>query len=137
LTLVEIFDIILLNIREIKIMTIEVESINNGAIIRITGEVDLSVSPEMKEKEMKEKILGQIELNKKEHSFNIAKSVYADLSGVSYIDSSGIASLIQSHQQAAKDGTNFYLFKTSEAVLKVIKLARLDSIFKLTDTIQG
>ena len=30
-------------------MIIEVESINNGAIIRITGEVDLSVSPEMKE----------------------------------------------------------------------------------------
>ncbi len=112
-------------------MTIEVESINNGVIIRIGGEIDLSVSPEIKEK-----ILEQIELHKKEHSFNIAKSVYADLSGVSYIDSSGIASLIQSHQQAAKSGTNFYLFKSSEAVLKVIKLARLDSIFKLVDTIQ-
>ena len=112
-------------------MTIEVENINNGTIIRITGEVDLSVSPAIKEK-----ILEQIELNKKEHSFNIAKSVYADLSGVSYIDSSGIASLIQSHQQAAKNGVNFYLFKTSEAVLKVIKLARLDSMFKLMDTIQ-
>ncbi len=112
-------------------MAIEVENINTGAIIRITGEVDLSVSPSIKEK-----ILEQIELNKKEHNFNIAKSIYADLSGVSYIDSSGIASLIQSHQQAAKNGTNFYLFKTSEAVLKVIKLARLDSIFKLTDTIQ-
>ena len=112
-------------------MPIEVESINNGVIIRITGEVDLSVSPEIKEK-----ILEQIELHKKEHNFNMAKSVYADLSGVSYIDSSGIASLIQSHQQAAKSGANFYLFKSSEAVMKVIKLARLDSIFKLTDTIQ-
>ena len=112
-------------------MTIEVENINNGVIIRITGEIDLSVSPEVKEK-----ILEQLELNKKEHSFNIAKSVYADLSGVSYIDSSGIASLIQSHQQVSKNGANFYLFKASEAVLKVIKLARLDSIFKLTDTIQ-
>ena len=112
-------------------MPIEVESINNGVIIRITGEVDLSVSPEIKEK-----ILEQIELHKKEHNFNMAKSVYADLSSVSYIDSSGIASLIQSHQQAAKSGANFYLFKSSEAVMKVIKLARLDSIFKLTDTIQ-
>ena len=112
-------------------MAIEVERINNGVVIRITGEIDLSVSPEIKEK-----ILEQLELNKKEHSFNIAKSVYADLSGVSYIDSSGIASLIQSHQQAAKNGTNFYLFKASEAVLKVIKLARLDSIFKMADTIQ-
>ena len=41
-------------------MTIEVESINNGVIIRIAGEIDLSVSPEIKEK-----ILEQIELNKK------------------------------------------------------------------------
>ena len=112
-------------------MKIEVENINNGVIVRITGEVDLSVSPEMKEK-----ILEQIKLNKKEHNFNIAKSVYVDLSGVSYIDSSGIASLIQSHQQAAKDGTNLYLFNTSDEVLKVIKLARLDSIFNLTDTIK-
>ena len=112
-------------------MQINVESINSGVIVRVTGEVDLSVSPEMKEK-----ILEQIELHKKEHTFNMAKSIYCDLSGVNYIDSSGIASLIQSHQQASKNGTNFYLFKTSEEVLKVIKLARLDSIFKLTDTIQ-
>ena len=48
-------------------MTIEVENINAGAIIRITGEVDLSVSPTIKEK-----ILEQIELNKKEHSFNLS-----------------------------------------------------------------
>ena len=112
-------------------MTITINSINNGIMIHITGEVDLSVSPEIKEK-----ILEQINLHKKEHNFNIAKSVYVDLSEVSYIDSSGIASLIQSHQQAAKLGVNFYLFKTSPGVLKVIKLARLDSIFKLVDSIQ-
>jgi len=112
-------------------MTITVEDINNGAIVRISGEVDLSVSPEVKEK-----ILEQIELNRKENNFTIPKSVYADLSEVSYIDSSGIASLIHSHQHAAKSGVNFYLFKTSTGVLKVIQLARLDSIFKLVDSIQ-
>ncbi|PPR50926.1 MAG: putative anti-sigma factor antagonist [Alphaproteobacteria bacterium MarineAlpha5_Bin5] len=112
-------------------MAITVENINNGSMVRISGEVDLSVSPEVKEK-----ILAQIEINKKEHNFTIAKSVYADLSEVSYIDSSGIASLIHSHQQAVKAGVNFYLFKTSPGVLKVIKLARLDSIFKIVDTIQ-
>ena len=41
-------------------MTITVEDISSGAIVRISGEVDLSVSPEIKEK-----ILEQIELNKK------------------------------------------------------------------------
>tara|TARA_B100001250_G_scaffold12623_1_gene10993 strand:+ start:865 stop:1206 length:342 start_codon:yes stop_codon:yes gene_type:complete len=112
-------------------MAITVNDINNGVMIKITGEVDLSISPEIKDK-----ILEQIDSNQKEHNFSISKSVYADLSEVSYIDSSGIASLIQSHQQAAKSGVNFYLFKTSPGVLKVIKLARLDSIFKLVDTIQ-
>ena len=112
-------------------MTITTEEINNGAMVRISGEVDLSISPEVKEK-----ITEQIELNKKENNFTIPKSVYADLSEVTYIDSSGIASLIHSHQLAAKSGVNFYLFKTSPGVLKVIQLARLDSIFKLVDTVQ-
>tara|TARA_B100000686_G_C16679037_1_gene910863 strand:+ start:215 stop:556 length:342 start_codon:yes stop_codon:yes gene_type:complete len=112
-------------------MTVEINNINNGVIVKISGEVDLSVSPEIKEK-----ILEQIDIHKKEHNFNIAKSIYADLSEVSYIDSSGIASLIQSHQQSAKMGVDFFLFKTSQEVLKVIKLARLDSIFKLVDTVK-
>ena len=112
-------------------MTITVEDISNGAIVRVSGEVDLSVSPEVKEK-----ISEQININKKENNFTIPKSVYADLSEVTYIDSSGIASLIHSHQHAAKSGVNFYLFKTSPGVLKVIQLARLDSIFKLVDTVK-
>ena len=112
-------------------MTITVEDINNGAIVRVSGEVDLSISPEVKEK-----ISEQINLNKKENNFTIPKSVYADLSEVTYIDSSGIASLIHSHQLAAKSGVNFYLFKTSPGVLKVIQLARLDSIFKLVDAVK-
>ena len=112
-------------------MTITVEDVNNGSMVRISGEVDLSISPEVKEK-----ILEQIEINKKENNFTIPKCVYADLSEVTYIDSSGIASLIHSHQHSAKSGVNFYLFKTSPSVLKVIQLARLDSIFKLVDTVQ-
>tara|TARA_B100000029_G_scaffold498808_1_gene568195 strand:- start:873 stop:1214 length:342 start_codon:yes stop_codon:yes gene_type:complete len=112
-------------------MSITIDEINNGVMVRISGEVDLSVSPEVKEK-----ILEQIELHRKENNFSIPKTVYADLSEVTYIDSSGIASLIFSHQHAAKSGVNFYLFKTSPGVLKVIQLARLDSIFKIVDTIQ-
>ena len=42
-------------------MTTEVENINNGAIIRITGEVDLSVSPAIKEKIL-EQMYGSPEL---------------------------------------------------------------------------
>ena len=31
-------------------MTVEINNINNGVIVKISGEVDLSVSPEIKEK---------------------------------------------------------------------------------------
>ena len=51
-------------------MTVEINNINNGVIVKISGEVDLSVSPEIKEK-----ILAQIDIHKKEHNFNIAKSI--------------------------------------------------------------
>tara|TARA_B110000438_G_scaffold219416_1_gene212374 strand:+ start:194 stop:535 length:342 start_codon:yes stop_codon:yes gene_type:complete len=111
-------------------MSFKVDKINNGSIVYISGEIDLSISGEMKDI-----ILEQINLNQKEHSFNLSKSVYANLSEVTYIDSSGIAGLIQSHQQAAKKGVNFYLFKVSISVLKVIKLARLDKIFKIKEEI--
>ena len=40
-------------------MTITVEDISNGAIVRVSGEVDLSVSPEVKEKISEQELLSE------------------------------------------------------------------------------
>ncbi len=57
--------------------------------------------------------------------------VLVDLSKVSYIDSSGIASLVESLQTARKGGSDLALVSVSEAALRVLQLARLDKVFSI------
>ena len=57
--------------------------------------------------------------------------VLVDLSKVNYIDSSGIASLVESLQTARKGGSDLALVSVSEAALRVLQLARLDKVFSI------
>ncbi|MDP6786875.1 MAG: STAS domain-containing protein [Rhodospirillales bacterium] len=58
-------------------------------------------------------------------------AVLVDLSQVTYIDSSGVAALVESFQSARKGGTTFALAAVSDATLKVLQLARLDKVFTI------
>jgi anti-sigma B factor antagonist len=50
---------------------------------------------------------------------------------VTYIDSSGIASLVEAYQTAKKKGLRFGLLAVSEPVMSVLALARLDKVFPI------
>lgn len=54
-----------------------------------------------------------------------------DLSAVSYIDSSGIASLIEALQSADRGGTGLDLIAVSPEAHRVFELARLDKVFTI------
>ena len=54
-----------------------------------------------------------------------------DMSAVNYIDSSGIAVLIESKQRAGEAIKEFKIVRPSEAVLSVLKLAKLISFFEI------
>ena len=51
------------------------------------------------------------------------------MSQVSYIDSSGISVLIESHQKAKDQGKEFLILKPSEPVTSIIEIAKLDKFF--------
>ena len=57
------------------------------------------------------------------------KSVLLNLGDVSYIDSSGIAALVEGFQSARARGSRFALVAVSDAVRAVLELARLDRVF--------
>ena len=63
--------------------------------------------------------------------------VVVDMSGVAVIDSSGVASLLEAFQTARKRGKEFVLASVGESVSRVLKLARLDTVFKITDDVEG
>jgi anti-anti-sigma factor len=99
-------------------MSIE-QKINGDVGTLILGEeIDLDTSPAVRE-------------NIKD-LLNSTKIVEVNLANVSYIDSSGIASLIEGMQMAKElAGKEFHLVDVSNEVMKVIELAHLDKIFSI------
>ncbi len=102
-------------------MEISISEQNGIQVASITGEVDLSTSPQVREALLKELAMG--------------KGVIVDLSGVAYIDSSGVASLVEAFQTAKSKGQDFALAQVSETPMRVLKLARLDQVFVIYDTV--
>ncbi len=86
------------------------------AIVELAGEVDLSCSPDARKQ-----ILECLANN----------DLLVDLSQVTYIDSSGVASLVEGYQTAKKKSRKFGLIGVSDAAMNVLQLARLDKVFPI------
>lgn len=98
-------------------MKAHVHEQNGGAVVALNGDVDLQTSPEAR------RILLEVVSNH--------RIVVVDLSAVSYIDSSGIASLVEALQRGRQSGSRLALASVSEAALRVLQLAKLDKVFKI------
>ena len=92
---------------------------NDVLIISVDGEIDLENSGNLRQ-----------QLHR---ALDDNKAVSVDMSGVNYIDSSGIAVLIESKQRAGEGSKEFTILKPSEAVSSVLKLAKLTSFFEIKD----
>ena len=90
---------------------------NDKLIIAVNGEIDLENSGNLRQ---------QIR-----RALDDNKAVSIEMSSVNYIDSSGIAVLIESKQIAGESNKEFKIVKPSEAVLSVLKLAKLVSFFEI------
>jgi len=99
------------------------ETLGDIVIVRLKGEVDLSWS-----QQVRRTILDALGTSGK---------VGVELSQVSYIDSSGIAALVEGFQNARTKGRKFGLVASSSAVMSVLQLARLDKVFPLFATIEA
>ena len=98
-------------------MSIEQKIEGDLGKIFLSGEIDLDKSPEVRENI--KQLLDQV------------RTIEIQLSGVGYIDSSGIAALIEGVQLAKNTSKEFYLTNVSNEVMKVIKLAHLDKFFNI------
>ena len=104
-------------------MNHEVTSISGVTVVALKGEVDLENSPAARQ------LLLQC--------IDDAAQVLVDLSGVTYIDSSGVASLVEALQASRKNGTGFALAAASEPTRRVLELARLDRVFTIHETVDS
>lgn len=63
------------------------------------------------------------------------RAVLVDMSGVALIDSSGVAVLLEAFQNSRKKGKEFVLAEIGDSVLRVLKLARLETIFTIANSV--
>jgi anti-sigma B factor antagonist len=85
-------------------------------VLPLEGEIDLHVSPRVAA------ALGAMIEQKPER-------LVVDLSAVSYIDSSGLAVLIEGMQNVEAYGGKFVLAGLQEKVRPIFEMARLDQVF--------
>ncbi|CAA7613359.1 STAS domain-containing protein [Magnetospirillum sp. UT-4] len=104
-------------------MNVDTREMNGWVVVTLAGEVDLQHSPTVR------KHLMELMFERRD--------VAVDLSGVVYIDSSGIASLVEAYQMARKGGNKLVLAPISQSAMRVLQLARLDKVFAIADSLDA
>ncbi|RLC13694.1 MAG: anti-anti-sigma factor [Deltaproteobacteria bacterium] len=103
---------------------IKSEEKKNIGVVIVEGEVDMFTSPSLRDK-----LLPLFEKS--------IKGIIVDLSGVSFMDSSGIATLVEGLQWSKKDGKKFILAGLGTNVMNALCLTKLDNVFSIkTDVAQ-
>lgn len=97
--------------------TKDLTEIEDKLVVRLAGEVDLEHCLDVRALLLDAVARG--------------KDLLVDLSEVTYLDSSGIASLIETLQAAAGNGTALKLFSANPQIWRVLELARLDKVFTI------
>src|SRR6266567_2327217 len=100
---------------------ISVRRVNTTTIFDIAGDIDLSNSPEVRGillRELRDSRVPRVLMN---------------LSKVRYIDSSGVASLVEGLKASRDLGSRFILVGLSTSTRDVLQLSRLIKVFEVYD----
>lgn len=104
-------------------MKVQVRNATDVSIIDCSGDVDLYSSTSLRETLLKEMQSG-------------VHSVLVNMTDVTYVDSSGIATLVEGLQLSRQTKTRFGLFGLRSNARSVLELARLHKVFLIFDNEQ-
>lgn len=94
---------------------------DDAAIVQVVGDVDLNRSPALQDALLKL-------LDEK------PSAVIIDLTGVGYMDSSGVASLVKLLSRVRQKGVSLKLAGLTDRVRNIFEITRLDSVFEIHGT---
>ena len=102
-------------------MQISARHLDKITIFDISGDIDLSTSPELRKpllRELRELRTPRVVLN---------------LKAVRYVDSSGVASLVEGLKASRDVGARFIMFGLNTTVREVLQLSKLVKIFEICE----
>ena len=94
---------------------------SGATVVSFEGDIDLESSPEAR----------RVLLD----CVGRGGRVLVVLERVTYIDSSGVASLVEAFQRARRSHVDFALVSVGAGALRVLQLARLDKVFTIHETL--
>jgi anti-sigma B factor antagonist len=101
-------------------LDLDVEYVDdNTTLVRVIGELDLSTSERIEN-----------DLLRLIHE-GLGRRLVLDLSELTFLDSTGLRALWRTRQHAQMAGAQLYLSAASDAVMRVLKVTKLDRVFKL------
>ncbi len=100
------------------------EDLADGVYVALGGEIDLSSSPALRHE------LLAIAARK-------PGRLVVDLTDVPYMDSSGVATLVEAFQQQRKNSGRMVLCGLQAKVRSIFEIARLDMVFDIVDDKQA
>lgn len=103
---------------------VDTESVQGAVVVTPQGDVDMSCSPSLRQ------------------ALRVAQSKRPDrlivnLSGVSYMDSSGLATLVEAKRAANTGETEVVLCGMTDKVRAIFEIAKLHRFFTIVDTLDG
>src|SRR6266566_4607577 len=102
-------------------LQIEARHLEKITVFDVSGDIDLATSPELRKallREFRELRMPRVVLNLKD---------------VHYIDSSGVASLVEGLKASRDVGSRFVLFGLNKTIREVLQLSKLLRIFEVYD----
>lgn len=97
---------------------VTVNNTGSAVVVLPSGEIDLNASPVLRQE------LKRVQTARPER-------LIVDLSGVPYMDSSGVATLVEAMQIARKNSTRLVLCGMQDKVRSIFEIARLDTVFTI------
>ncbi len=109
-------------------MKIKEEKEGEVLICRLEGEININTSPELRKSF--DRMMRDNE-----------KKVIVEFSGISYIDSSGLATLIEMYQRLKRNGGRLRLCSMTQKVRDIFEITKLTKLFEifpnLTEALEG
>jgi len=96
---------------------------SDGSVLTVSGDIDMYSSPKLRESVI-------------EAVSKAAGKLVAHVCKVTYIDSSGVAVLIDALKRCTAKNMTFILAEPSKAVLDVIDLALLNDVFDIKESLE-
>jgi anti-sigma B factor antagonist len=99
-------------------MKVNAETVGKSVVLSPQGDIDLARSPALRT------ALKQAQTAKPER-------LVVDLGSVDYMDSSGVATLVEALQIARRSNTKMVLCGLKDRVRSIFEIARLDTVFSI------